>query len=147
MEITTSHFGKLQFSSDAIIHFPLGLLGLEGCHAWMLLSDEENELVAWLQSIDWPEIAMAVVSPERFVSDCTFRVPRRELEPLHLKNLLDAQILAIVGKNDENICLNLKAPIVINMEEQRGHQVVTNGSLPLRYQLDAEDAKALRRTA
>jgi flagellar assembly factor FliW len=55
-----------------------------------------------------------------------------------LTDVREAQVLAIVGKNDRGITLNLKAPLVINLERRLGRQVITNGDLPLQYPLSAE---------
>jgi flagellar assembly factor FliW len=41
----------------------------------------------------------------------------------------------VVGKTDTTLTLNLKAPIVINLEARTGRQVVASGDLPLRYEL------------
>ncbi|MBT4159614.1 MAG: flagellar assembly protein FliW, partial [Planctomycetaceae bacterium] len=41
-----------------------------------------------------------------------------------------------VSKNNKGLTLNLKAPIVINLEDRTGRQVVANGDLSLDQQLD-----------
>lgn len=146
MEVTTSRFGPIEIEADDVIQFPMGLLGLEDCREWVLLADRRNEALAWLQSVDQPEVALAVVSPRRFVPDYRMRVARRELASLELEDIKRAKVLAIVGKTDRGITLNLKAPLLINLERRLGRQVVTNGDLPVRYELGSEHP-TVRRTA
>jgi len=146
MEITTNRFGKLDIAQDAVIRFPKGLFGWEDCREWILLADEQNEALAWLQSLDRSEVALAVVSPRRFVPGFQMRVARRELSPLKLNDVSEAEVLVIVGKRDQGITLNLKAPVVINLEERLGRQIITNGDLPIQYPL-GEQRPAMRRSA
>jgi flagellar assembly factor FliW len=63
------------------------------------------------------------------------RVARPELEALDLDDLKGARVLAILGKTDRTFTLNLKAPLIINLERNLGRQVVTNGDLPVQFKL------------
>ncbi|HET6880079.1 MAG TPA: flagellar assembly protein FliW [Pirellulales bacterium] len=135
MQIRTTRFGSLELEPSDTIHFPNGLLGFEDCRQWVLLADAGNSALGWLQSTTRPEVALAVVSPRRFVPHYQFKVYRSELAVLELEQVRDAQVLAIVGKNERSITLNLKAPVVINLRCQLGRQVVANGDLPLQHEL------------
>jgi flagellar assembly factor FliW len=135
MQIRTTRFGPLEIEADDILSFPAGLLGLEDCRHWVLLADAQNSALGWLQSTSRPEVALAVVCPRRFVPDYQFRVYRSELAALDLADVKDAQVLSIVGKNDRSITLNLKAPVVINLDRRLGRQVVANGEQPVQYEL------------
>jgi flagellar assembly factor FliW len=75
------------------------------------------------------------VSPRRFVPDYQVRIPRSELTPLAIADLRQAQVVVIVGSNGRTLTLNLKAPIVINLEARTGRQVVASGELPMQYEL------------
>jgi flagellar assembly factor FliW len=138
MQIRTTRFGSLDVETDDMIRFPMGLPGIEDCHDWVLLADATNNALGWLQSATRPEVALAVVSPRRFVPGYQFRVYRSELAPLELVDVKEAQVLAIVGKNEQSITLNLKAPLVINLERRLGRQVVANGNQPVQYELTSE---------
>jgi len=63
------------------------------------------------------------------------RIPRSELTPLAIADISQAQVVVVVGKTDTTLTLNLKAPIVINLEARTGRQVVASGDLPLQYEL------------
>ena len=138
MRITTTRFGRIDVDAADLIRFPSGLPGLEDCREWALLADAANDALGWLQSTTRAEVALAVVSPRRFVPDYQVRIPRSELSPLALDDLRDAQVVVVVGENGTCLTLNLKAPIVINLQARTGRQVVASGDLPLHYELSIE---------
>lgn len=146
MRISTTRFGPIEVQADDVLRFPEGLLGLEECRRWVLLAEAENDAVAWLQSVDRADVALAVVSPRRFVPDYRMRVARRELEPLQLDQIGRAQVLVIVGRTERCLTLNLKAPLVINLERRLARQVITNGALSVRHPLGAR-LPAMKRSA
>ena len=144
MNVRTTRFGKVEVLPDDLIQFQEGLLGLEDCRQWVLLADGQNDALGWMQSTTRAEVALAVVSPRRFVTDYQLRVYRRELNGLELPQPDDAQVLVIVSKNEQRITLNLKAPIVMNLERRLGRQVIANGEEPLQFELGRP---ALRKSA
>jgi len=133
--INTSRFGRIDVAAGDVLHFPSGLPGLEDCRTWALLADASNDALGWLQCTTRGDIALAVVSPRRFVPDYQVRIPRSELSPLALGDMRQAQVVVVVGTNGTNLTLNLKAPIVINLETRTGRQVVASGELALDYEL------------
>lgn len=146
MQIITSRFGLVEIDADDVFEFPAGLIGLEGCRKWVLLADAENSALGWLQSTERPDVALATVSPLRYVEDFQIRVTTRDLAPLRLNSVSDAQILAIVSKNGSRITANLKAPLVFHLERRIGLQVVTRNEQPLQHELPVRTA-SLRRSA
>lgn len=145
MDIQTSRFGNLQVLPTDVLLFEQGLIGLRHCRRWVILADAQNPALGWLQSIDEPESALGVVSPRRFVPDYQLRVSRQELAPLALANIRDAQVVVVISRNVEGLSLNLRAPLVINVEARRGRQVIAKDPLPVRLVLPADGG--LRLTA
>jgi flagellar assembly factor FliW len=146
MEIHTTRFGPIDIEPADVILFPTGMLGLDDCQHWVLLADRDNEALGWLQSTTHGDVALAVVGPRRFVPEHVVRVPRSELASLALGSPQEAHVLVVVGKNEHNITLNLKAPLVINLRRRLGRQVIDNADHPLQYELRGAPA-ALRKTA
>ncbi|HEV2973179.1 MAG TPA: flagellar assembly protein FliW [Pirellulales bacterium] len=136
MWINTTRFGRLEVGANDRLLFPAGILGLEDCREWVLLADAENDALGWLQSTARREIAVAVISPRRFVAGYQLRVSRSELAPLELTEPRQAQVLVIVGKNEGTITLNLKAPLVVNLQRHLGRQVIANNDYPIQYELN-----------
>lgn len=146
MLIYTTRFGTLRIEGEDIIRFPEGLIGLKDCQNWVLLADAENDALGWLQSTSRPDVAMAVVSPRCFVPTYQLRLARSELAPLELGEMSEAQVLVIVNKNEHAITLNLRAPLVINLPQRTGRQVIASGDQPVQYELQPVAAE-LKKTA
>jgi flagellar assembly factor FliW len=138
MDIQTTRFGTVAIEAEDVLHFPAGLVGLEDCQHWVLLADAQNDALGWLQSTSHPEVALAVVTPRRFVPDYQVRIVRSELAPLAILRPQDAKVLVIVGKNERSITLNLKAPLVLNLDSRLGKQVVANNEYPIQHELSHE---------
>ena len=135
MKIHTTRFGDIDIEPDDILFFRNGLIGFEDCRHWVLLADAENSAVAWLQSMQHSDVAMAVVSPRRFVRDYQVRLDPNDVAALQLTDAQQAFVLGIVSRDADTLTLNLRAPLVINLDRRIGSQVVTVDSQPLQYEL------------
>jgi flagellar assembly factor FliW len=144
MNISTTRFGNLAIEESDVLTFDDGLIGMEDCRRWVLLADAENSALGWLQCLDRPEVALAVVSPRRFVPDYQVRVGKREIAPLGLENPNDAQVLVIISHADGALAVNLKAPLVINLSGQIGRQIVARDDHAVQHRLEGT---ARRKTA
>lgn len=145
MDVMTTRFGALRAAPGDLITFEHGLIGLRDCRRWLLLADAKNPLLGWMQCVDAAEVAVGLVAPRRFVPDYQLRVSRGELQPLRLDNLRDAQVAVIVSRQAEGLSLNLRAPLVINVEARRGRQVIAKDALPVQFLLPS--VEPLRRSA
>jgi len=137
MNISTTRFGLLTIDEGDVLTFIDGLIGMEECRRWVLLGDGQNNALGWLQSLDRAEVALAVVSPRRFVPDYRVRVARRELEPLKLRDANDAQVLVIISHAGGALAVNLKAPLVIHLAERLGRQIVARDDHAVQHRLGA----------
>ncbi|MBC20667.1 MAG: hypothetical protein CMJ74_10470 [Planctomycetaceae bacterium] len=124
MELNTSRFGKLQCSQGETLCFPSGLVGLEDCRSWVLLTPREGDRVLWIQSTQQGEIALPVVDPRTFVADFTFRIEQSDWAALGKRETDLLQVLVAVGKTPSGLSLNLLAPLVINCARRIGRQAV-----------------------
>jgi flagellar assembly factor FliW len=135
MKVATTRFGNLMIRDEDVLTFVDGLIGMEQCRRWVLLADAQNEALGWLQSLDRGEVALAVVSPRRFVPDYQARVTRRDVQPLGIRAPEDAQVLAVISYADGALALNLKAPLVIHLEERLGRQIVARDDHAVQHRL------------
>jgi len=144
MNLSTTRFGSLMIEEGDVLHFVDGLIGMEQCRHWVLLADAANPALGWLQSTERPDLALAVVSPRRFVPTYTVRVARRDIEPLALQEVDHAQVLVIVGQVDGSLVLNLKAPLVIHLAERLGRQIVARDDHAVQHRV--QEPASLRLT-
>ena len=129
----TSRFGTVSISTSDLLHFPQGLVGYEDQQHWVLLADAGNPAVGWLQSTTDSELALAVISPRRFVTDYRFHVSQQQLGAIELKDLDRAFVLVVVAKTGGVLTANLKAPLIVNLDRRLGCQIVVEDDHPVRH--------------
>jgi flagellar assembly factor FliW len=135
MEFNTSRFGTLQIDTDAILLFPEGVIGFPAQRHWVLLREGKSPTFGWLQSISDPELAFAVVTPTAYAPDYQLRFHRDEVATLPWSVTDETLVLAIVSRNDDYLTINLKAPLLINLDRCIGRQLMTCDDQPLQYVL------------
>ena len=135
MLINTTRFGEVDIQVDDIIVFPNGIAGFEDFRHWVILSDQENDAVAWLQCVSNPDVAVPVISPRRFAPEYRLRVSRSQLAPLEIDAVDQAYILGVVSRNESKLTLNLRAPLIINLDRRIGRQVLTLDDQPVQFAL------------
>lgn len=146
MRISTTRFGAIDVDVDDLLHFPHGVMGFENCRQWVLLADPSNSAVGWLQSADRPETALAVVSPRRFRPDYRIRLNQERLSPLVMAEQDRLYVLCVVSKQAGACVMNLRAPILMNLDRRLGYQMVTTDEQPLQAELTNPPAQ-LRKSA
>ena len=146
MDIITTRFGVLSVQPQDEIVFEQGLIGLADCKRWVVLTDSNNGALGWLQNLEQGHIAIGVVSPRRFVPEYQLRVDRADLRTLGLGTVRDAEVVVIASRQTDGLTLNLRAPLVINVEKRLGCQVIAKDEHPVQYPLDLQNLK-LRRIA
>jgi flagellar assembly factor FliW len=147
MQIQTTRFGQLAMEVEDVILFPQGLIAFENCRHWLLLADAENDSLGWLQSIARPELALPVISPRRFVPGYQIRVAKTQISPLEMSQFDQAYVLSIINKSAEEFTVNLKAPLIINLDKRIGRQVITSDEQPVALPLRDVERPKLRLSA
>ena len=85
MQIHTSRFGSVAIQADDVINFPEGLLGFNELRQFVLLDDPSDEIFAWLQSCEEPNIAFPLLEPELFAPSYVVQLSKHDLEVLNLE--------------------------------------------------------------
>ncbi len=126
MIIQTSRFGQVALKQEDILNFPEGLLGFADLRQFVLLDDPNDEIFAWLQSCESPQIAFPVLEPELFTESYKTTLTKSDLENLKLVSPEKPRYFSIVTIPDDptQMTANLKAPIVINVASKLARQCV-----------------------
>ncbi len=140
VELETRAFGKIAVNDDKIIRFEHGILGFPDLKDFTLIFDEEkgsDAAIKWLQSLDEPGFAMPVMNPELVIEGYTPLFERELLAPLG-DNLDSENILMFVTvtvpKDLKKTTVNLKAPIIISIENLKAVQLICeNEGYDVRY--------------
>jgi len=126
MKIKAVRFGELEVSNEEIITFPEGILGFPELHRYCLVDPGDDTLILWMQSLEDANVAFPVLEPKIFKSDYIVKLSSQELKQLRLENINQSIVFTIltIPRDVTQMTANLKAPIVVNLREQVGRQVV-----------------------
>lgn len=135
--LETRHFGIIEVDEKDVLSFPEGMPGFESCKQYTLLGREGGVTpFFWLQGIDQPEIALVVVDPFSIYEEYSIDVDDAEVEILEIDDAKNILILCVVVVPDDikGMRANLRAPLLINLKNNVGKQVLQNrDDLPMRY--------------
>jgi len=127
MKLNTKHFGEIEIDEKGILDFFEGLPGFENKRRFILLAGgDEQSPFKWLQCIDEPELAFAVVDPFIIKKDYDIDLSDSIAEELCIENTEDVLVysIVVVPGDVSKISMNLKAPVIINTKSRKGMQVV-----------------------
>lgn len=141
MKAQTRVFGTVDIADDKIITMEKGMIGFPNLKHFALIFDEEKKndkgFIMWFQSMDDGDIAFPVMDPNKVMDDYTPSVNNELLSGLGEMTMENTFLLVTVTvpKQIENFSVNLKAPIVINTDTQKGAQVITESDYPVKYKV------------
>lgn len=140
MKAKTRLFGEIDIEDSKIITLEGGMIGFPDMKKFALVFDEEKKergKIKWLQSMDDAEVAFPVMDPVEVKEDYNPTVNDELLKPLG--NLTDENTFVLVtvtaSKNIKELSINLKAPIIINLDNMKGAQLIVEDDLPVKYKI------------
>ena len=137
MTTETRLFGTITIEDEKLITFPEGIVGFPFLKQFALIHDAENENapIMWLQSMEEPTFAMPVIEPLLVVDNYNPTVNDEYMEPVG--ELAEDQIYSLVTitvpPQIENMSVNLKAPIVINMANNQAVQIIVEDDYKVKH--------------
>ncbi len=128
MELSTKNFGLINYDEDKIITFKSGLPGFKYNTKYILIDEEDSEFV-FLQSIEDGDLTFILIDLTNFMEDYNPEVKEEQLQDLgKVGNNLAIYNVCSFKENVEDITVNLMAPVVINIENNTGCQVIAENS-------------------
>ena len=132
VEVNTNAFGKIAIADDKIIRFEHGILGFPDLKEFTLIFNIDKGVesnIKWLQSLDEPNFAMPVVDPSLVIDEYTPMFDKDLLKPLggnlDPENLM-MLVTVTVPKEITQTTVNLRAPIIVNVEERKAVQLISD---------------------
>ncbi|MBE4907052.1 flagellar assembly protein FliW [Bacillus luteolus] len=129
MKIQSKYHGEIEINESEIIQFEGGIPGfLEEKRFVIVPLAEEDSPLHILQSVETSQLAFVTTNPFTFFKDYDFEIPDAVVNNLNIRSEQDVAVLVIltVKESFEESTANLQAPIIINMKDQLGKQVVLN---------------------
>ncbi|MBZ4663104.1 MAG: flagellar assembly protein FliW [Caloramator sp.] len=125
MQISTKFFGDLNINNNDIIHFEDGIPGLEEYKNYVILNIEDSNIKC-LQNIDEKEICLLLINPWDYFKDYEIELSNEEINLLGINSYEDVLVFNVMTIRDDKITVNLLAPIVINVNNNKAKQVILN---------------------
>lgn len=131
MKIQTTRFGEIEVDENFVFNFTLPILGYNEEEQFVMIESKEASLFKWIQSTHTPDLAFPATRPSFFGIDYTFELPDEAEDALDVKSAEDLIVLNIAkipSDNPRKTTVNLLAPIVFNVNNNKAGQVVLNGT-------------------
>ena len=129
MKKIQSRFGEIEYDPDNTLLFPEGLIGFENLRDFIVMPNEKEGPLFWIQSVDDPQVAFILTDPSSFYFDYKVIPDGRERQKLGIDEAAECLIVSVVSVSaDRNITLNLAAPILFAPETNRALQVILEGT-------------------
>ena len=140
MQANTRLFGIVNIPDEKLIILESGMIGFPELKKFALIFDAEKEdsnSIKWLQSMEEAEIAFPVMDPMLIKKDYNPTFNEEILKPLGELTESNALILVTVTvpKEIEKMSINLKAPIIVNVDTQKGSQIIVEEDFPVKYMI------------
>lgn len=134
MKIETRDFGTMEISEEQILEFPNGIYAFEDAKRFAFIELEKGHYPAWLQCVDSIKPCFIVFDPWLICKDYEITLNSGEKAMLEVKDDTNLQVLCIarVPEDFKETTVNLKSPIVVNMDTKKAAQVILPKNYPYR---------------
>lgn len=143
MKLNTSRFGEVEVDDKLVFDFIEPILGYDRLKKFVLVDNTPDSPFKWLQSAEDPNVAFPVTFPAYFGINYQFTLPDEKAERLSVTsadNVLSFNIVCIPQGNPQESTVNLLGPIVINIENKKGIQLVlTDTKYTVKHRLFEKD--------
>lgn len=133
MKFRTTRFGEIDFSEEVIMRFPEGVLGFPESQRYVLLEHSaEGSPFRWLQSLDNPDLAFIVIDPFQVAPAYRFEIDVDTERIIGTSEPASCALMAIANIPHDaplSMTANLKAPLMVNVENRRGRQVILSSNI------------------
>lgn len=142
MELYTKYHGVIEYSEDQIINFKKGIPGFDKLTKFILAPIEGNSVFSLLHSTENLEVGFVTVSPFSIIKEYEFNLDDEIAENLKINSKREILVLTTVCVDSDikKITVNLKAPIIINIKQKTGEQLILdNEKYLVKYPLFKEE--------
>ncbi len=132
MQVKTTRFGILNVEEEKMLVFPSGMVGFPHLHDYFFVPAQGNDVFAWMQAQNDPDVAFLMVDPFVFFPDYDVKLNKGICDFLQIRDQSEVTILTTVTipprEGVRGMTANLLAPVVINHVRAVGRQVIMDGS-------------------
>lgn len=120
-----SRFGEIEYDPANLLHFPAGMIGFPTLHDFVVMPNQKEGPLFWIQSTEDPDIAFVLTDPSNFFLNYRVIPDDSECNLLQISQEDPCYVLSVVSvPPDQNITVNLAAPILFSPKTNRAIQVI-----------------------
>ena len=131
MKILSEKLGEIEIDENSIIHFVSPIIGFNDINQYVIVKLNQNDKFSWLQACNDKSVTFPITVPQAFDIDYTFEIDDNNQKLLNLEgsdDILTFNIVNIPLNCPEDATINLLAPVVINIKQNIGAQLILSGS-------------------
>ncbi len=130
IKVKTTRFGDIEIDDKDAITLPAGIIGFPELKQYVLLDHDQESPFKWLQSLEDGAIAFVLINPLLFKPDYLVEVNEAEVADLAIDSEDEAVVSVVITmpSDPQKMTANLKAPVIFNLKNRRGRQVILNNS-------------------
>ena len=133
MQIETRDFGIAEVDEKDVITFVKPILGFEDYSKFVMIMDQEISGFAWLQSVEEKELCFIIANPA-LVENYSPSIDKETLDALG-GEYTELWLMAAIKEETVKTTVNLKSPLLFNMNNFTAVQAVSDDDLPFRFAL------------
>jgi flagellar assembly factor FliW len=134
MKINTRDFGEVEINKEDIINFEGRIYGFDQYNEFVIIYDDEfNGEYAWLQSVEEPHLCF-IIANSALVQ--TYK-PSFEKDAHDVIGSGDYEcwLMMVVSEDIKNCTVNLKSPVIINLDNHKAMQLILEDEYPIKFYL------------
>jgi len=123
----TKYFGELDVKESDFIRFGHGIPGFEQVKNYVLINnEEEGSPFKWLQGVEDPKPAFVLIDPFAIRKEYEINLNDETMSELGIKNqsMVAVYCIVVVPEDISKMTMNLQAPLIINVENKQGRQLI-----------------------
>ncbi len=126
MNIETVRFGNIEIEEDKIIKFKEGIPGFPEDDKFIVILNGEDTPISFLQSVKNGDLSFVILNPFKVYKEYDFEIPETVQKTLRIEKVEDVMIfnMVTIPEDMKKMTANLMAPIVINIREKLGKQII-----------------------
>ncbi len=131
MKLETLRFGEIEIEESRIFEFVMPIIGFNHLTRFVILEPNKDTLFKWLQAVDDGGLAFPIISVSALDYDYTIDIPDNVVELLGIESvesLLVMNITSIPQEDPKSTTINLLAPLIFNIDNNKAGQIVLSGS-------------------
>lgn len=132
--IESESYGTFEVYDSQVYHFPKGIIGFEDVNAYALIQVESGPFYL-LHALD-EQLSFILLPASLATDDYGFRIGQSVVDLLKIAQPEDVMTFVIVNVIDDQLFVNLKAPVIMNTANHQGAQhIIDDAAYPLRHPL------------